>query len=381
MIEKDKYFIYSIAFLYSMIIIIVVSIPAYFYIDIEKESSKQIQMKELERYTLGVEKEIYDFSNSKENIFDFPRSFLYKAYLYDENNKQIFSTNSKTVALNKLDDKKDILYKKIVLNSNRINIRYLLIIKQFSYKEIYQKATVEVLFLGAVIFLLAIFFIKISIHPFEKANRYLNAFFNDAMHELKTPLGVIQLNMEILKARKDSKEIRRLFNSVQGIAIIYEDIEYLIKHKYVDYRPEQINFSIFLQDRIKFFIDIANIKDIEIKEDITPNINVYINRIELQRLIDNTLSNAIKYSDKDKSITATLKKEDTDLVLSIKDRGWGIKNTKNIFDRYHRENSIKGGFGIGLSIVKNICEKNNIVILVDSSVDVGSTFTYKFPFY
>jgi len=356
----------------------IVSIPAYFYIDIEKNSYKQLQMRGLEHYSLGVEKEIYDFSSSQKKTFDFPRSLVYETYLYDKSKRQIFSTSSKTISLNTLDSTKDILYKKIILNSNRMSIEYLLITKEFSYEEIYRKALAAVFFLGAVLFLLAILFIKIIIHPLEKANRYLNSFFNDAMHELKTPLGIIQLNMEILKERKDSKELQRLFNSVQNIALIYEDIEYLIKHKHVDYRPEEINFSVFLQERIRYFSDLAKIKDITIDENITPDINIIMNRIELQRLIDNTLSNAIKYSDKKVHILVSLLKEDDALLFSIKDKGCGIKDTSSIFIRYYRENSIKGGFGIGLSIVKNICDKNDITIFVDSSIDIGTTFTYKF---
>lgn len=378
MIERDKRFIYTIAFIYSVVIIVIVSIPAYFYIDIEKSSYKQLQMKELERYASGVEKEIYDFSSSQNNTFDFPRSFVYETYLYDKSKRQIFSTSSKTIPLNRFDSKEEILYKKIVLNPNRMNIEYLLITRQFSYEEIYRKAFAAMLFLGAVIFLLAIFFIKIIIHPLEKANRYLNSFFNDAMHELKTPLGIIQLNMEILKEKRDSKELQRLFNSVQNIALIYEDIEYLIKHKHVDYRPEQIDFSAFLQERVKYFSDLAKIKDIKIDENITPDVNIFINRIELQRLIDNTLSNAIKYSDKNVHISVDLLKEDDVLLLIIEDKGCGIKDTSSIFIRYYRENSIKGGFGIGLSIVKNICDKNNITVSVESSINIGTTFTYKF---
>jgi len=103
-----------------------------------------------------------------------------------------------------------------------------------------------------------------------------------------------------------------------------------------------------------------------------------INRVELQRIIDNTLSNAIKYSNKKTLIKVILQKSNEKIVFSVSDEGVGIKDTKKIFERYNREDTVKGGFGIGLSIVKYICLKHNIEIQVETQKDKGSTFTYIF---
>lgn len=355
------------------------SIPAYFYINIEKQSYRQKEIKKLELYTFGVEKAIYSFSRSKKNIFDFPRSLFYNAYLYNNNQKMIFSTNAQEHPLGyftNLDE--SIINKKTSLNSNRLQAKYLIVEKEFSFKEIYIKALISALFFGSIIFFLAIFFIKISIRPFEKANKYLNAFFNDAMHELKTPLGVMQLNLEIIRSKQENKELQRLSNSLQNIILVYEDIEYFIKYTYVDYRPERVDLSLLLQERVDIFCDLAKVQNISIKREVNSEIFVFINRIEVQRIIDNTISNAIKYSDKNKLITITLTKQHDDAILSICDQGHGIENIKEIFTRHYRENSVKGGFGIGLNIVKNICDKNNIFISIDSTLGIGSTFTYKF---
>lgn len=96
-------------------------------------------------------------------------------------------------------------------------------------------------------------------------------------------------------------------------------------------------------------------------------------------MIDNTLSNAIKYSDESSKIIISLNNNDkSKAIFSVKDFGKGIKDTEKIFDRYHREESIKGGFGIGLNIVKKICSKNSIEINVSTKINEGSTFTYYF---
>ena len=358
-----------------MMIILVVSIPAWFYISVEKKSYYQIRMQNLEYYAYSVQKSIYAFSRTKIHIFDFPRSLFYNASLYDPKNKKIFTTD--TSVKNVLHDD-NYIHKKILLNTNRLGAKYLLVSQYFSYKDIYTKAFIAAFFLGAVIFLMTLLFVKISLRPLEQLNRYLRTFFNDAMHELKTPLGVMQLNLETLRNREDSKVLRRLYNSMQNMILIYEDIEYHIKHTHVDYKPEKIDFSHLLTNRIEVFRDLAKVKEIEIQEDIAENIILMINRIELQRIIDNTLSNAIKYSDRRRNIFVKLFREGEETILLIKDQGVGIKNVKKIFERYCREDSIKGGFGIGLSIVKHICNKNHINISVTTSEQKGSIFTYTF---
>ncbi len=375
MIEKDKRYIYTLAFFYSMMIILVVSIPAWFYISVEKKSYRQNQMQNLEHYAYSVQKSIYDFSRTQGHVFDFPRSLFYSAALYAPDGKRIFTTDTATDTI----DSDRYISKKILLNSNRLGADSLLVFQRFSYKEIYTRALISALFLGAVIFLMTLFFVKISLRPLEQLNRYLRTFFNDAMHELKTPLGVMQLNLETLRNREESKVLRRLYNSMQSMILIYEDIEYHIKHTHVDYQSEKIDASYFLRNRVEVFRDLAKVKEIVIEEEIAGDITLMINRIELQRIIDNTLSNAIKYSEKRRKIFVRLFRKDAKTVLSIEDQGVGIKNVKKIFERYRREDTVKGGFGIGLSIVKHICDKNHIEISVTTSPQKGSTFTYTFP--
>lgn len=378
MIVKNNQHVYLIALLYSFVIVVLISIPAYFYLEIEKKSYKHAKELELQRYSLGIEKDIYDFSNTTEYIYDFPRSILYDSYVYDKDMKLIFATNYKHTSLEDFEKDYTQINRIIELNENRLEASILIITRDFSYKNIYTKIIIFGLILGMVIFFLALYFIKLSIYPTQRANEYLNAFFNDAMHELRTPIGVMQLNLEILKKRGKTKEVSRLLNSLNTIMMIYEDIEYLIKYKYVDYRKEKVNLSQFLGDRIDFFSDFSSSKHIILHRDIEANIYFDINRIEIQRVIDNTISNAIKYSDKHKDIYIKLSQNNEKIILSVEDNGNGIKDTNKIFTRYYRETEIKGGFGIGLSIVKHICQKNKININVKSNLGKGSTFTYSF---
>ncbi|RUM67238.1 MAG: hypothetical protein DSZ05_02990, partial [Sulfurospirillum sp.] len=164
MIEKDKRYIYTLAFFYSIMIILVVSIPAWFYISVEKKSYRQERMQNLEHYAYSVQRSIYEFSRTKEHIFDFPRSLFYQAALYDDSGKRIFATDA---GMGKSPDEVHTISKKIPLNTNRLGAGYLLVSQPFSYRDIYTKAFIAALFLGAVIFLMTLFFIKISMRPLE----------------------------------------------------------------------------------------------------------------------------------------------------------------------------------------------------------------------
>jgi signal transduction histidine kinase len=103
----------------------------------------------------------------------------------------------------------------------------------------------------------------------------------------------------------------------------------------------------------------------------------------LQRIIDNNISNAIKYSHEEGTIEVILEKLEDHCTLRFRDNGVGIEDVNRIFERYYRENRDKGGFGIGLNIVKSIIDKAGIDLQIDSIYGEGSTFSYTFypPLY
>jgi signal transduction histidine kinase len=377
LIGYDRRHVYALAFVYSALIVILVSIPAYFYVAVEKENYAQAQQQKLEQYAYGLEKSIYDFSRTGKRIYDFPRSVVYGAHLFDAEGKPIFATDRCGRGLEDFESG-GLLAKRITLNANRLGAKYLTVAQPFSYRAIYIRVLMGALFLGIAVFLMSLFFIRISLRPLERANRYLNIFFNDAMHELKTPLGVMQLNLEMLQTHSESKPLQRLRNSMHNLIMIYEDIEYHIKHDHVAYRPERIDFSRFLGERVDLFRTLAHVKSIAIEEAVMPEIFVWMNRIELQRIIDNTLSNAIKYSERETVVRVRLGKEENQICFGVTDEGVGIANTLTVFDRYHRENTVQGGFGLGLSIVRHICDKNHVEIQLESQEGKGSAFRYCF---
>ena len=224
--------------------------------------------------------------------------------------------------------------------------------------------------------------IQNSIKPYQQTQDYMNAFFNDAMHELKTPLGVIHINLELLEATQPkSKYIGRMKAATKQMQMTYEDVEYYIKYTRSSFNAEVIDFSMYLKERVRFFEDIASAKQIVLKASIAPKLIIFMNKMELQRVIDNTISNAIKYSNPASTVLIHLEEKQSKALFSVEDFGKGIKDTKRIFERFEREDLVQGGFGLGLNIVKKICDKYGIGYKVRSILGKGSTFSYTVPLY
>ena len=135
------------------------------------------------------------------------------------------------------------------------------------------------------------------------------------------------------------------------MTVIYEDLEYYMQQNMVKDEKTDINFSLFLERRIEFFNDLVISKNIKFTKNIQNDIHIIFNELELYRIIDNNISNAIKYSKDGSIVEISLQKDNDQIRLIFKDEGIGIKDKSKIFERYYRGDKITGGFGIGLSIV------------------------------
>ena len=111
--------------------------------------------------------------------------------------------------------------------------------------------------------------------------------------------------------------------------------------------------------------------------DIEDDLKLFFSDIELQRIVDNNLSNAIKYANKNTDIKVILKKEKRWIVLEFLTYSKQIVDTDRIFEPFHQEENKQGGFGLGLEIVHSICTKENVQVEVISDTEV-TIFRYNF---
>ena len=380
MLLDAKRYAIKYAFFYTAIIATLLFVPLFVYTSLVLDINEAKNKKELQRIALKIIAKMEGYDN--EGVFLYPRFSRYTSGLYDENFKPIFTLlhftpKSFRVGYH-IEGKKRYLIVQLPKNLY-FQASYLIVAKDFDPWQIYR--TSIAIGIGIVLILLIFSYVVLKnfSYPFEKLNQALDNFIKDSMHEINTPLSIISVNVDMI-ARKmgENKHLHRIKAAAKTLANIYNDMDYLIKKDRLEYPKEWIDFSEFLQERVEYFQEIANLRGITIKTTITPNINLFMNRVKLQRVVDNTLSNAIKYSKERSFIKVYLKSVHNVATLTIKDYGIGIENPQKIFERYYREDIDKGGFGIGLNIVKNIIDEEKITLKVVSKPAKGTAFIYYF---
>jgi len=207
--------------------------------------------------------------------------------------------------------------------------------------------------------------------------RNLKQKIETTMHEINTPISTIQINSKILSSKitdiKNSKRLDKIDKACDNLIKLYEDMEYYIKKEIEDVKIVSFDLKKLIYHCVEKHTDFV------LQEGKKININIQVQSIltltdkhGLEIIIDNLISNAIKHNKTITNIDIYLE----DAILHISDDGDGIKsqNIYKIFDKYYQINSSIKGFGVGLAIVKEFCDKYKIDIKINSSTN-GTTFS------
>lgn len=204
-------------------------------------------------------------------------------------------------------------------------------------------------------------------------------FLRYTVHETNTPLSVILTSIELylMKHPKD-RDLSKIEAAAKNIFSIYDDLSYLVKKDHIEYKKTVVNLNNFLNSRIDFFREVGEFS--LIKFEYAPpkeELHVHFNETKLQRIIDNTLTNAIKYTLPNENVHVSLVKVGSHVQFCVSSRSKIIQDTDKVFEAYYREERSRDGFGLGLRLVKSICEEEGVEVDVASD-DSLTTFSYKF---
>jgi signal transduction histidine kinase len=218
-----------------------------------------------------------------------------------------------------------------------------------------------------IIFILSIFFSIYALYPLRNALVLTQEFIKDILHDFNTPLASLRLNSSMLKREiGENEKVLRIEQSVENILSLQTHLRsYLQNHKL---QKEEFELSLLIQEQI--LLVEKNYPSIKFQIEIEKT-TITTNKEAFTRIVDNILTNAVKYNIKNGSVN--IKYEKNSATLKIIDSGKGIKNPKLVFDRFYKEQ--ERGIGIGLHIVKKLCEELAIKISVESSINVGTTFS------
>lgn len=234
--------------------------------------------------------------------------------------------------------------------------------------------TLTVLIFGILLYLALS---KTIFEPVFKSEQNLQKAVKETLHELNIPISTIKLNTQMLEKNitspKELKRLNRIKQASNNLLKLYEDMEYQIKKELdkIDmtkfYLEDMLTKSLEKFDDFKKDIDIqVNIQNQELKTD----------QNGFEKMLDNLISNALKYNIKENGL---IKIDYKNNIFSIYNTGKEI-DTKNlfiIFEKHFQEDFSKDGFGMGLSIVKEFCDKNKIAIKIETT-DFGNTFILNF---
>lgn len=231
-----------------------------------------------------------------------------------------------------------------------------------------------------------------TLKPIKEMVDEQGRFITDASHELRTPLTSLKSEIEVNLRDKDLniRQARKLLESnleeVNNLQYLSDNLIKLTQYEKSNGSIlEEINLSEVVIEAIKKVTNLAKNQNINIKNNIKDQ-KILGDKQSLIEMFVIFLDNAIKYSSKGKTVTLTSEKLDGWVEIQIKDQGFGVdeKDIPHLFDRFYRadKSRTKGdvsGYGLGLSIARQIVDKYHGSIKVESEVGRGTTFSIKLP--
>lgn len=212
----------------------------------------------------------------------------------------------------------------------------------------------------------------------------------DISHELKNPLSVIRGQVEAMLdglIPKEDNEIKKIEKEIFRINQMVDELNSLnnIESELFQLKLEKRNISEICTERTNAYKGKIRERNIQLIEEIEKDIYGVVDEGEMNQLLDNLLSNSIKYTQDGGLIGVSLRQNRTSIIISIKDNGIGIRqeDLPYVTERFFRGSQLGGnkiqGLGIGLTVVNKIVRLHYGELHIDSTVGKGTEIVVKIP--
>jgi len=216
-----------------------------------------------------------------------------------------------------------------------------------------------------VVSIVLIFLVGKIIGPISESYEKQKRFITNAGHEMRTPITIINANTDVLEMELDEENeaIKDIKNQTKRLSDLTNDLVYLSRMEEQENDLPKIDFPLsdVVEEMVHSFYTLADEKGINIDAQITPMLTLKGDSKSIEKLVSILMSNAVKYSPKDATISVSLKKEGRQTVLKVSNPTECMVSRENlsyVFERFYRSdssrNSQTGGHGIGLSVAKAI---------------------------
>ena len=223
----------------------------------------------------------------------------------------------------------------------------------------------------------------------QEEKEKLKVFLSDISHQLKTPLTSINLmidnildnnNLSLEEKRKILFQIKHKIKHINSLILILLKLAKFDSNTIV-FKRQNNDLLTIINEASKNVSALADLKNIEININSNNNINIYCDYKWEVEALTNIIKNCIEYSLENSKIDIFINDNNLYTKLTIKDYGKGMdkEEIENIFKRFYKgNNSFNDSIGIGLSLAKNIIEKDNGLISVKSKKNNGTEFIIKY---
>ncbi|MBI9069227.1 MAG: AAA family ATPase [Salinivirgaceae bacterium] len=226
-------------------------------------------------------------------------------------------------------------------------------------------------------------------------NTTKDKFFSIIAHDLRGPLANINMFFDLLSKKVISNDQNQIDDFIQRFKETSKNTYDLLNNlliwaqsqrNEILYNPTQANIKKVIDSNLSLIEQKASEKGVSLKNKITSDFSAYFDVNIIDTVTRNIINNALKYTNKNDSITISLSESNESVIISINDTGIGMNKNimDHIFNLEGKASSRKGtndekGTGLGLILCKEFIEKNGGNIWVESQENVGSTFSFSIP--
>ncbi len=234
---------------------------------------------------------------------------------------------------------------------------------------------------------------KRTMRPIEKNFNEQVRFVQDASHEMRTPLAILQGKLELVsKSQTDAVEthlssLSQMMTEIKNLEKLTNDLLQLSKLDLISaVNPTEAQVNDFLSDFSSYYDDLAEFQEKQFTVEKLPiDQRVNWDLPKVKRMVSILLENAFKYTSAHNQISLTAATKGRYVILTVTDNGIGISKEDQpfIFERFYRSPQVRAGdvdgSGIGLSLLKAISEQIGVTIELNSELGAGTSFTLSIP--
>jgi two-component system, sensor histidine kinase and response regulator len=213
--------------------------------------------------------------------------------------------------------------------------------------------------------------VRVKTHlELARLTKSLDFLLKMAAHEFIIPLSIIDTSLQMQKMDHGetmyTANISSASTTLQGV---YKNIAYFLSSYTKQLEPKLLNLSEFVKNRVEYLKVLADAYNNSFEIEIGDDVSIVFNESELERVVDNILSNATKHSVDASLIKVRVSKDESGVFFEVENRCRRIENMSRLFEEFYKGSDDVKGLGLGLYLVLRICETNGAKIVARNEGD------------